>query len=246
LPPKRALRPRGFALIWVLIRAVQCGEFGSEHVFLKLVATFAIAVASLGSALAPVVATERPLKIVALGDSLTAGYGLPATDAFPVKLAHALEAKGIKVQIVNAGVSGDTTAGGLARLEWSLPSDTDAVILELGANDAMRGIDPKITRDALAAILTKLKERGVAVLLCGMYAPPNMGADFGRAYHQMYPELARSYDAILYPFFLDGVAGHHELNQADGIHPTSKGVDLIVKEILPKVEELVARVKAGS
>ena len=115
-PPKRALRPRGFALIWVLIRAVQCGEFGSEHVFLKLVATFAIAVASLGSALAPVVATERPLKIVALGDSLTAGYGLPATDAFPVKLAHALEAKGIKVQIVNAGVSGDTTAGGLARL----------------------------------------------------------------------------------------------------------------------------------
>ena len=147
--------------------------------FLKLVATFAIAVASLGSALAPVVATERPLKIVALGDSLTAGYGLPATDAFPVKLAHALEAKGIKVQIVNAGVSGDTTAGGLARLEWSLPSDTDAVILELGANDAMRGIDPKITRDALAAILTKLKERGVAVLLCGMYAPPTWALTLG-------------------------------------------------------------------
>ena len=213
--------------------------------FLRLFATFAIAASAVGCTVGPVTATERPVKIVAFGDSLTAGYGLPATDAFPVKLAHALEAKGINVQIVNAGVSGDTATGGLARLDWSLPSDTDAVLLELGANDAMRGIDPAVTRKALAAILTKLKERGVAVLLCGMYAPPNMGADFERAYQQMYPQLARSYDAILYPFFLDGVAGHREHNQADGIHPTSKGVDLIVKAILPKVEELVARVKAG-
>jgi len=214
-------------------------------VLLRLFATFAIAASAFGYAVGPVTATERPVKIVAFGDSLTAGYGLPATDAFPVKLAHALEAKGINVQIVNAGVSGDTASGGLARLDWSLPSDTDAVLLELGANDAMRGIDPAVTRKALAAILTKLKERGVAVLLCGMYSPPNMGADFERAYQQMYPQLARSYDAILYPFFLEGVAGHREHNQADGIHPTSKGVDLIVKAILPKVEELVARVKAG-
>jgi acyl-CoA thioesterase I len=214
-------------------------------VFLKPIVASVLALTLFGTALVASAATERPVKIVAFGDSLTAGYGLPATDAFPVKLAHALEAKGIKVQIVNAGVSGDTASGGLARLDWSLPSDTDAVILELGANDSMRGIDPAVTREALAAILTKLKERGVAVLLCGMYAPPNMGADFERAYQRMYPQLARSYDAILYPFFLDGVAGHREHNQADGIHPTSKGVDVIVKAILPKVEELVARVKAG-
>jgi acyl-CoA thioesterase-1 len=214
-------------------------------VFLKPIVASALALTLFGTALVASAATERPVKIVAFGDSLTAGYGLPATDAFPVKLAHALEAKGIKVQIVNAGVSGDTASGGLARLDWSLPSDTDGVILELGANDSMRGIDPAVTREALAAILTKLKERGVAVLLCGMYAPPNMGADFERAYQRMYPQLARSYDAILYPFFLDGVAGHREHNQADGIHPTSKGVDVIVKAILPKVEELVARVKAG-
>jgi len=218
---------------------------GWKYVFLKPIAASVLSLTLFGTALVASAATERPVKIVAFGDSLTVGYGLPATDAFPVKLAHALEAKGIKVQIVNAGVSGDTASGGLARLDWSLPSDTDAVILELGANDAMRGIDPAVTRQALAAILTKLKERGVAVLLCGMYAPPNMGADFERAYQRMYPQLARSYDAILYPFFLDGVAGHREHNQADGIHPTSKGVDLIVKAILPKVEELVARVKAG-
>ena len=218
---------------------------GWKYVFLKPIVASVLALTLFGTALVAYAATERPVKIVAFGDSLTVGYGLPATDAFPVKLAHALEAKGIKVQIVNAGVSGDTASGGLARLDWSLPSDTDAVILELGANDAMRGIDPAVTRQALAAILTKLKERGVAVLLCGMYAPPNMGADFERAYQRMYPQLARSYGAILYPFFLAGVAGHREHNQADGIHPTSKGVDLIVKAILPKVEELVARVKAG-
>ena len=218
---------------------------GWKYVFLKPIVASVLALTLFGTSLVASAATERPVKIVAFGDSLTVGYGLPATDAFPVKLAHALEAKGIKIQIVNAGVSGDTASGGLARLDWSLPSDTDAVILELGANDAMRGIDPAVTRQALAAILTKLKERGVAVLLCGMYAPPNMGADFERAYQRMYPQLARSYDAILYPFFLDGVAGHREHNQADGIHPTSKGVDLIVKAILPKVEELVARVKAG-
>jgi acyl-CoA thioesterase-1 len=229
-----------------LIRAVQCGEFlGWKYVFLKPIVASVLGFTLFGTALVASAATERPVKIVAFGDSLTAGHGLPATDAFPFKLAHALEAKGIKVQIVNAGVSGDTASGGLARLDWSLPSDTDAVILELGANDAMRGIDPTVTREALAAILTKLKERGIAVLLCGMYAPPNMGADFERAYQRMYPQLARSYDAILYPFFLDGVAGHREHNQADGIHPTSKGVDLIVEAILPKVEELVARVKAG-
>jgi acyl-CoA thioesterase-1 len=207
----------------------------------------AFAAAAFGLALGapPAGAGERPVKIVAFGDSLTAGYGLPAAEAFPVKLGHALAVEGIKAQVVNAGVSGDTASGGLARLDWSVPKDTDAVILELGANDAMRGVDPAVTRKALDAILRRLRERGIAVLLCGMYAPPNMGKDFARAYAQMYPELAKSHDALLYPFFLDGVVGIAELNQADGIHPTARGVDLIVKSILPKVEELVAKLKSG-
>jgi acyl-CoA thioesterase-1 len=191
-------------------------------------------------------ATERPLKIVAFGDSLTAGYGLPANEAFPAKLQQALAGKGIKVDIVNAGVSGDTTSGGLARLDWSVPSDAEAVILELGANDAMRGVDPAVTRKALEEMLQHLKQRGIPVLLCGMYAPPNMGDEFGQAYRDMYPALAQRYGAILYPFFLDQVAGRAELNQVDGIHPTAKGVDRVVAGILPKVEELIAKAKAGS
>jgi len=208
-------------------------------------ATFAFAAAAFGLALGASSATsERPVKIVAFGDSLTAGLGLPASEAFPVKLANALKAKGIRAEVINAGVSGDTASGGLARLDWSLPKDADAVILELGANDALRGIDPAVTRQALQTILQHLKSHGVAVLLCGMYAPPNMGQEFVRAYQLMYPDLAQTYDTLLYPFFLDGVAGHAELNQPDGIHPTAKGVDQIVSGILPKVEELVARVKA--
>ncbi len=207
--------------------------------------TFVFAAAAFGLAVgASTAATERPVKIVAFGDSLTAGYGLPASDAFPAKLAHALKAKGIKAEIINAGVSGDTASGGLARLDWSMPKDADAVIIELGANDALRGVDPAVTRKALEAILQRLKSHGVAILLCGMYPPPNMGQEFVRAYHQMYRELAQTFDAILYPFFLDGVAGRAELNQPDGIHPTAKGIDLIVDGILPKVEELVAKVKA--
>src|SRR5262249_7673315 len=197
---------------------------------------------ALGSSLA---STDRAVKIVAFGDSLTAGFGLSASEAFPAKLARALEDKGIKAQIINAGVSGDTASGGLARLDWSLPKDADAVILELGANDALRGVDPAVTRNALEAILRTLKARGLPVLLCGMYAPPNMGQDFVHAYQQMYVQLAQTYGAILYPFFLDGVARTRELNQPDGIHPTAKGVDQIVAGILPKVEALVAKVKAG-
>jgi acyl-CoA thioesterase I len=188
----------------------------------------------------------RPLKIIAFGDSLTAGYGLPANEAFPAKLQQALAGKGINVDIVNAGVSGDTTSGGLARLDWSVPSDADAVILELGANDAMRGVDPAITRKALDEMLQHLKQRGIPVLLCGMYAPPNMGDEFEQAYRDMYPALAQRYGALLYPFFLDQVAGRAELNQADSIHPTAKGVDRVVEGILPKVEELIAKAKAGS
>jgi acyl-CoA thioesterase I len=189
-------------------------------------------------------AAEQPVRIVALGDSLTAGLGLARQDAFPAKLEAALRAKGIAVAIENAGVSGDTTAGGLARLDWSVPEGTDAVILELGANDALRGLDPRAARTALETIVKRLKARGIAILLAGMVAPRNLGPDYARAFDAIYPELASRYDLLLYPFFLDGVAVDRAFNQADGLHPTAAGVDAIVARILPKVEELVARVKA--
>jgi len=180
-----------------------------------------------------------------LGDSLSAGFGLSAADAVPAKLARALQAKGLPVEIANAGVSGDTAAGGLARLDWSVPEGTDAVILELGAIDALRGSDPKATRAALDAIITKLKARKIAVLLAGMLAPRNLGADYARAFDPIYPELAAEHGLILYPFILDGVAGEAALNQGDGMHPTAAGVDAIVARMLPKAEELVARAKAA-
>ena len=183
----------------------------------------------------------RPLKIVALGDSLTAGLGLPGDAAFPARLERALAGKGIAAQVVNAGVSGDTSADGLARLDWSVPDDADAVILELGANDALRGIDPTHTRANLDALLKRLKARHIPVLLAGMRAPPNMGADYVKAFDPIYPDLAADYGAVFYPFFLDGVAAERGLNQGDGLHPTAQGVDVIVTKMLPKVEELIAR-----
>lgn len=195
-----------------------------------------LAVAGPGLAQA---AAERPLKLVALGDSLTAGYGLPASAAFPVKLQKALRDKGIAVEISNAGVSGDTTSGGLARLDWSLPKDVDGVILELGANDALRGIDPQVARQSLEEILKRLKARAIPVLLCGMYAPPNYGAQYAAKFNAIYPELAKQYDVPLYPFFLDGVATVERLNQPDGLHPTEAGVDAIVAKILPTVEAFI-------
>ena len=190
-------------------------------------------------------AAERPVRIVALGDSLVAGYGLRASDAFPAVLQRALAAKGIAAEIVNAGVSGDTASGGLARLDWSIPDGTDAVIVELGANDALRGLDPAVTRRALDAVLRRLKARNLPVLLCGMLAPPNLGPDYGAAFNSIYPDLAAQYGAILYPFFLEGVVADPKLNQPDGVHPTAPGVAIIVKAILPKVEELIARAKPG-
>lgn len=184
----------------------------------------------------PKAARSTPIKLVVLGDSLTAGYGLPAAAAFPVRLQQALKDKDIDADIVNAGVSGDTTSGGRDRLDWSIPKDTEAVIVELGANDALRGIDPKVTRAALADILKTLKARNIAVLLCGMVAPPNYGADYGAAFNAIYPDLAKAYDVPLYPFFLEGVAGDTALNQADGMHPTAEGVERIVRNILPTIE----------
>jgi acyl-CoA thioesterase I len=190
------------------------------------------------------VAADKPVQIVALGDSLTAGLGLANEDAFPAKLQRALAAKGVAATISNAGVSGDTMSGGLARLDWSVPAGTEAVILELGANDALRGLDPAVTRRALDGILRGLAKRNIAVLLCGMLAPRNFGADYGRTFDAIFPDLAQTYGVALYPFFLDGVAADPKLNQADGLHPTPAGVDVIVTRIMPKVEELIARVRA--
>ena len=179
---------------------------------------------------------SKPIKLAVLGDSLTAGYGLPASSAFPARLQKALQEKGITVDVVNAGVSGDTTTAGRDRLDWSIPKDTEAVIVELGANDALRGVDPQTARMALEDILKKLKARNIAVLLCGMLAPPNYGADYASKFNSIYPDLAKSYKVPLYPFFLDGVATNAKLNQPDGIHPTAAGVDVIVQRILPTVE----------
>ena len=203
-----------------------------------LLCLLALAVSALTPALPAAAQTQaaRPLKMVVLGDSLSAGLGLPASAAFPARLQKALKANGIDVDMINAGVSGDTASGGRDRLDWSVPDGTEAVILELGANDALRGLDPKVTRAALADILTRLQARKIAVLLCGMLAPPNYGADYSAKFNAIYPDLAKTFSVPLYPFFLDGVATNAKLNQADGLHPTAEGVDQIVKNILPTVE----------
>jgi acyl-CoA thioesterase I len=187
-------------------------------------------------------ATNVPIKMVVLGDSLSAGFGLAGSDAFPAKLQKALKASGIAVDMTNAGVSGDTASGGRDRLDWSVPEGTDGVIVELGANDALRGTDPAVTRAALSDILTRLKARGIAVMLCGMLAPPNYGSDFAARFNAIYPDLAKSFGVPLYPFFLEGVAADAALNQADGIHPTAEGVDIIVKSILPSVEAFLGSI----
>jgi acyl-CoA thioesterase I len=206
------------------------------------------ALLALFCALTPVTgvkAAERPLNIVVLGDSLSAGFGLPLEQAFPAKLAAALKAKGVVATITNAGVSGDTASGGLVRLDWSVPDGTDAVIVELGANDALRGLDPSVTKTALDAILRKLTARHITVLLAGMRAPPNMGTDYARAFDGIYPALASTHPVVFYPFFLDGVAADPKLNQGDGLHPSAAGVEAIVALILPRVEELIARARAA-
>jgi acyl-CoA thioesterase-1 len=184
----------------------------------------------------------KPIKMVVLGDSLSAGLGLSAPAAFPARLQKALEAKGIAVDMINAGVSGDTSSGGRDRLDWSIPEGTEAVILELGANDALRGTDPAVTRAALSDILTRLKARKIRVLMCGMVAPPNYGSDYSARFNAIYPDLANSFAVPLYPFFLEGVAANPKLNQADGMHPTAEGVDVLVKNILPTVQAFVGAI----
>jgi acyl-CoA thioesterase I len=201
-----------------------------------LVLGLALMAAEPGFAQTSAAIGTRPIKMVVLGDSLSAGFGLAGSEAFPAKLQKALKANGIEVDMINAGVSGDTSSGGRDRLDWSVPEGTQAVIVELGANDAMRGTDPAVTRTALTDILTRLKARGIAVLLCGMFAPPNYGGEYSARFNAIYPDLAKSSGVPLYPFFLEGVATDTRLKQADGLHPTAEGVDVIVKNILPTVQ----------
>lgn len=190
-------------------------------------------------------ADAAPVGIVALGDSLTAGFGLDPGQSFPEQLEAALRKEGRDVTVTNAGVSGDTSTDGLARLEWSVPVEAEIVIVELGANDALRGFDPALTRKTLSEIVAKLKGRNQAVLLTGMLAPRNLGDDYAKAFDAIYPELATEYGVPLYPFFLQGVAGDAKLNQADGMHPTADGVARIVSGILPDVEKLISAAEAN-
>ena len=214
------------------------------HRFAKVAFRLMIFTAMIASHTASEAAgSSRPITIVAFGDSLTAGYGVKTSESFPVQLQMALEAKGHKVTVVNAGVSGDTTAGGRERLDWALDPKPDAVIMELGANDALRGLDPKIPQENLDKMLSDLKAKNIPVLLTGMKAPNNWGDDYAKKFDAIFPDLAAKYHVPLYPFFLEGVALDRSFTQPDGLHPTGKGVAEIVKRILPDVEALIVRVE---
>ncbi|MEQ8824080.1 MAG: arylesterase [Filomicrobium sp.] len=194
------------------------------------------------SAMAKEETNDKPVRIVALGDSLTAGYELPASAAFPAQLEVALKKRGKSVTISNAGVSGDTTSGGLQRLDWAVPDGTEAVILELGANDALRGVPPQTARTNLDTIISRLKSRGIKVLLAGMRSPQNWGKDYVDGFESIYPDLAKKHETLLYPFFMEGVALDPDLVLIDGLHPNAKGVSKIVEGILPDVEKLIGQV----
>ncbi len=210
----------------------------------SMLAVLVNACAALFPAVTDSQAGETPIRIVAFGDSLTAGYGLQASEAFPAQLERALAAKGYAVEVINAGVSGDTTAGGLQRFDWAFPDNADAAIVALGANDALRGIDPAQSRQNLDKILARLEARGISVLLAGMKAPRNWGEDYAKRFDAMFPELAGKHGALLHPFLLDRVVLQPALNLDDGLHPNRDGVAAMVESILPKVEELIARVAA--
>jgi acyl-CoA thioesterase-1 len=182
---------------------------------------------------------DPPVKLLVVGDSLTAGYGLPSEESFTAQLQAALKADGLNVTVVNAGVSGDTSAGGLARLDWLLADKPDFALVELGANDGLRGLDPQVTYDNLDAVLTRLGKRQVPVLLAGMYAPPNLGREYAEQFNGVFPRLAEKHGVLFYPFFLDGVAAERDLNQPDGIHPNAKGVSVLVARIMPHVKKLL-------
>ena len=204
----------------------------------RLHSVFVAAAVLIASA---VVAAAEPYRIVGFGDSLMAGYGLNAGESFPEKLEARLREKGHDVVIANAGVSGDTTSGGLARLDWSIPEETDLVILELGANDMLRGVSPEITEKNLDAMLARLQQKDVEVLLAGMLAAPSLGPDYQQAFDAIYPGLARKYDVAFYPFFLDGVAADRDFLLQDGMHPNAEGIDRMVERVLPLVERIMAQ-----
>ncbi|RXF69617.1 arylesterase [Hansschlegelia zhihuaiae] len=194
--------------------------------------------------LRPAKAAET-VRLVALGDSLTAGYGLARPDGFAPKLEKALQAGGRSVTVANAGVSGDTASGGADRVDWSVPEGSHGVIVELGANDMLRGVDPKVTRAALERLLDRLQTRRIPAMLAGMRAAPNLGPDYRQAFDRIYPDLARERGLLLYPFFLEGVLGDRTLNLQDGLHPTAKGVEAIVAGILPSVERFLDQIAAA-
>lgn len=181
------------------------------------------------------VAGAAPLKILALGDSLTAGYNLPADASFPAQLQKALRAKGLQATVINAGVSGDTTAGGLARLDWALADKPSHALVALGANDMLRGLSPEEAKANLDTIITRLKQANVQVMLVGMLAAPNLGSEYGRRFNAIFPDLAKKHDVPLYPFFLDEVANNPKLNLGDGIHPNRDGVATMVRKMLPQI-----------
>lgn len=195
---------------------------------------------------APVAAQEREIQLVGFGDSLMAGYQLAPNESYTAQLEAALKEKGHNVAVANAGVSGDTTSAGLSRVDWSVPDGTDGVILELGANDALRGIPPEQTEKNLDAIIARLKDRGIPVLLAGMIAPPNMGAQYSTRYDDIYPRLAEKHGVPLYPFFLDGVVAVSGTQLEDGMHPNARGVGIIVERSLPAVERFLGEIASGA
>lgn len=198
---------------------------------------------ALVSCLLPVQLEARTLRLVMLGDSITAGLGLPLPDTLPVRIEALLKARGHDVVVENAGVSGDTSAGGLARLDWSAGEGTDGVILALGGNDALRALAPDDTQAALDAILARLKARNIPVLLSGMMAPRNLGADYATRFDAVFPALSARYDVVFHPFLLEGVAGNPALNQKDGIHPNADGVKVMADKLLPAFEKLIERAR---
>ena len=223
-------------------RSHSAAQFAPARAVIHVVVTFLLAVVGQPSAIAA--DGGGPLRIVAFGDSLVAGHGIALTEAFPARLERALRAKGHDVEIANAGVSGDTTAGGLARLDWAVPDTTEGVILELGANDMLRGLDPAEARRNLATLITRIKAKGAVILLTGMRSVDNWGQDYARRFDAMFPELAHQHGVALYPFFMAGVIDRPELKLADGLHPNPRGVDELVARILPAAERLITEIKA--
>jgi acyl-CoA thioesterase I len=241
--------PSGAALLPDLAHSMTASRpvlYGHRRHFLQSGLQLGLALA-LSAVLFPgKLRASAPVKIIVFGDSLVAGFKLPEDEAFPAVLEKALRADGFDATVVNAGVSGDTTTDGLARFDWTFAEGADAVILELGANDMLRGLDPKLTRETLDAILAKLKARKIPVLIAGMLASPSFGADYQQAFDPIYPELAHKYDAPLYPFFLEGVMNRPTLQLADGMHPNREGVEKIVQNMLPSIELFIKSLSGRS